>query len=225
MRLGPYFEHPGLYVQLIYTTTNAPSRVYFNEWRLTLTKSGIQYFGADSSAECDVVRQRHYPPSLVPALPPPFTQPDQPWQYNTPPPHPWFYTSCRMENVVKITCCVKKSAASNPIIGMLLHYENDHRECLGQYRADLAAAPVWVNPGVSLKIGIAGTVERSLYVAAVGSQSFGDSGSQPLHWIEVPWRGTLEWWFSLEQCELRHSELDNQHHGARWPQNGPPMWV
>ncbi len=64
----------------------------------------------------------------MPASPLPYTQ------YN----EAWYYTSCRMEEVVEIICCASKGAVATAIHGMLISYVSGGRARLGQYRMDWA---------------------------------------------------------------------------------------
>lgn len=72
---------------------------------------------------------------------------------------------------------------------------------------DWAADPIIVDRARGLRIGLSDLqvfVERFLYVAEVGFQGLTDSG--PSRWVDVPWHGKLEWWFSPLECDLRHSD-------------------
>lgn len=195
---GPYLPHPELY--RIFITSKHPSRIYYNEWDTECDDPWIKFLGVDTNELDTSVHQNgkghrsQYPHSLVPASPPPYTQ------YN----ELWYYTNCRMENVTEITPCVNGTTEDKPIIGVLLRYKDGRRSCLGQYRLDWALAPVRTDPASALKIGMGKTVKGFPYVARICLQGMACSDS--LRWIDVPWRGRLEWWFSPRQCELRFYE-------------------
>lgn len=186
----------------IYATTNRPSRIYFNEWDSARDESRIDFLGIEGAPEEDTTisqgewkRRSHYPQSLVPASPLPYTQ------YN----EPWYYTSCRMEDVAEITCCVGKVAPETGIIGMLICYANGGRACLGQYRVDWTQDPIRVDPAGALRVGMGKTTKGFPFVASVGTTRGPESG-RSLRWLDIPWRGRLEWWFSQRQCRLNHSD-------------------
>ncbi|KAL8380725.1 hypothetical protein RB595_005146 [Gaeumannomyces hyphopodioides] len=194
---GTYLTSPELKFHRIYATTNRLSRVYFNECDPDNDVPWIKYLGFDNS-ETDFPscpgtnRKTQYPPSLIPASPPPYTMSTE----------LWYYTGCRMENVTEITCCVDWRAKYKPIVGMMLYYKNGRRSCLGQYRPDRALSSLRIDTAGLLRIRMRKTTERYPYVAEVRVQGAADLDSS--RWIDIPWRGKLEWWFSSRQCTLHH---------------------
>ncbi|KAL8282738.1 hypothetical protein RB597_010128 [Gaeumannomyces tritici] len=195
---GAYFPNTGLKFHRIYATTNRPSRVYFNECDPDNDVPWIKYLAFENS-EVDIPscsgtnHKTQYPPSLIPASPPPYTMSTE----------LWYYTGCRMENVAEITCCVDDGKATyKPIVGMMLYYKDGRRSCLGQYRPDLALAPLRIDTAGLLRIRMQKTTERYPCVAEARVQGTADLDSSC--WINIPWHGKLEWWFSSRQCTLRH---------------------
>ncbi|CRK19048.1 hypothetical protein BN1708_012501 [Verticillium longisporum] len=202
---GGYILHPKIQLQFhcIYATTNHASRIYFHDWDPLYDEQRIKYFGVDAntteteiSLAQDQQHRTRYPPSLTPSSPPPYTQ------YN----EAWYYTNCRLEDVVEVTCCIDQSAPHQPIIGMLLRYGNRHRACVGQYRLDWALDTISVDRSKMLSIGLGRTKRRFLYVAELGLQRLGTTDSGSLSWMNIPWHGRLEWWFSQRQSKLNYSE-------------------
>lgn len=205
---GSYILHPELRLQSqrIYATTNRPSRMYFNDWDPFCDDKWIKYLGVGGdTAETDIPKTQHkeyqyrnpYPHSLTPSSPPPYTQ------YN----EPWYYTNCRMEDALEITCCTDNTAPHKPIIGMLLRYSNGGRACVGQYRMDWALDTFTVNPSKALRIGFGKTRRNFLYVARTSLQGLASPDLDSLTWVDIPWHGRLEWWFSQRQCKLCYSGL------------------
>lgn len=150
---GSYNVHPGLRLQfhLIYRTTRSPSRIYINDWDPLCDDKRVKYFGIESTNDEDSVPenidQRYretYPPSMRPSSSPPYTQ------YN----ELWYYTNCRLENVVGIACCIDKGVSHKPIIGILIHYGDARRACVGQYRFDWALDLLAVDTSRPLRIGL-----------------------------------------------------------------------
>ncbi|OTB17451.1 hypothetical protein K445DRAFT_310884 [Daldinia sp. EC12] len=92
------------------------------------------------------------------------------------------------------------------IIGMMLQYEDDHRECLGQMRLDWTAQPLIVGEADKLYIAM-DIIERDSYVAVVSTSEPVDRGEY-LSWLDVPWYGTLEWWFSYSQTTVSHTRRE-----------------
>ncbi|KAI5456088.1 hypothetical protein BGZ63DRAFT_367870, partial [Mariannaea sp. PMI_226] len=98
------------------------SRIYYSACDSVLGKS-IRYL-AFKGIQSPI--QRAFPPSLIPNSPFFWTQSNE----------PWFVSSCNMEGIVHVTLCRDVSVAHKPILGILLDYENGHRDCLGQFRYD-----------------------------------------------------------------------------------------
>lgn len=203
---GSYILHPKVQLQShrIYATSKSPSRVYFNDWDPLCDNKWIKYLGIDSitaetgrSKTQDVeTHWNPYPPSLTPSSPPPYTQ------YN----EPWYYTNCRLEDVVEITCCTDRTASHKPIIGMLIGYGNGRRACVGQYRMDWAMETLTVSPSGRLRIGLGKTRRNFPYVASISLPGLATPDSDSLSWMDMPWHGKLEWWFSQRQCRLYYSD-------------------
>ncbi|KID88977.1 hypothetical protein MGU_04320 [Metarhizium guizhouense ARSEF 977] len=153
---GSYNVHPGLRLQfhLIYRTTKSPSRIYINDWDPLCDDKRIKYLGIESTNDEDSVPenidQRYretYPPPIRPSSSPPYTQ------YN----ELWYYTNCRLDNVVGIACCIDKGVSHKPIIGILIHYGDGRRACVGQYRFDWALDLLAAESSRSLRIGLGKT--------------------------------------------------------------------
>ncbi|OTB04403.1 hypothetical protein M426DRAFT_261936 [Hypoxylon sp. CI-4A] len=118
---------------------------------------------------------------------------------------PCTYSSCPLWHVAQITLHGLWFLPHKPIFGMLIRYEDGTEESVGEFRFDLASKPIQV--GLSDKICICtsqldrghidhhGNPVKNNYVKAVTttkptSQDEGDT------WLEVPLKGTLEWWFT-----------------------------
>jgi len=196
---GPYLTDPELEFHRVYATDNRPSRVYFNEWDPDqgppwVTHLGLEKTETDTLVRSERNRQGRYPPSLIPSAPPPYTL------YN----EVWFYTNCRMENIKEIVYCVDETVTDKPVTGMMLHYTNGRRSCLGQYRPDLALVSLRTDATKKLRIGVGKTSKRFPFVAEVTVLVHGAAELRSSTWVDVPWHGRLEWWFTLRQCKLRH---------------------
>lgn len=113
----------------------------------------------------------------------------------------WYYSSCRLSDVVEITPCRK---ANGLIIGMLLRYSNDHRECVGQYHLDRTTRSLQVSSKY-LNIGLhaAGTGQQQVMELAVDTELFQASCA----WKQIPWSGTLDWWFRVDVCVPHHPQM------------------
>ena len=167
----------------IFAADNSPSRIYLSNHGPDETLRYIRYLGVPTVQVDPSVHQhpdsqdcRHqYPASLIP-------DESSPLHFDR-----WFYTHCRLENVMEITYCMTKDRHNNPIIiGMLLRYENGRRACVGQYRPDWAGSPLRVDPRGSLWVG-----QGSYHVEQVCFEAPAQRGS--MLWTEIPLRGRLEW--------------------------------
>ncbi|KYK60914.1 hypothetical protein DCS_02054 [Drechmeria coniospora] len=203
---GSYMLHPEVPLQLcrVYATANRPSRVYFDDWdpfwdakrikHLAFVGDGLDARGTQTADR--ISSWKPYPPSLMAASPPPYTQ------YN----EPWYYTNCRLENATEITCCADETASHKPIIGILVRYRDGSRSCLGQHRTDREQHTSTVHPATPLRIGLGKTKRKLPFVKKISTQDPSRPEVGSLSWISIPWRGRLEWWFSQRQCKICHSE-------------------
>ncbi len=178
------------HIDQIYSPSETPSRIYFNEWDSILAGNEIKFLGFERTQP---PIPRPYPKSLTPISSCPQTT------YN----EPWFYSFCSMEDVIEITLCIDKTACHRPIIGMLLRYRNEHRACVGQFRLDWVRKPIEVNQAEKLHIGIQKTKKGYPYVADINVHSPADRSS--ISWLDVSWNGFLEWSFSHRQCKLYYN--------------------
>jgi len=174
----------------IHTPPKSQSRIYFNEWDSVSTGNQVKFLGFERT---ELPTPQPYPRSLVPISSCPQTT------YN----ELWFYSFCSMEDVIRITLCVDKTVCHRPIIGMLLHYSDKHRACVGQFRLDWVLRPIEVNQAEKLHISIKRTKKGFPYVAYINVRSPIDRSSSS--WLDVSWNGTLEWSFSHRQCKLRYN--------------------
>ncbi|QPG94272.1 hypothetical protein C2857_005567 [Epichloe festucae Fl1] len=153
---GSYNVHPDLRLKFyrMYGTTKSPSRIYFNDWDPLCDDRRIKYLGIESTnlennipGDADPGFLETYPPFIRPSSSPPYTV------YN----ELWYYTNCRLEDVTGIACCIDKGVSHNPIIGMLIHYGDGRRACVGQYRFDWALDLLAVDCLKPLLIGVGKT--------------------------------------------------------------------
>lgn len=127
-------------------------------------------------------------------------------------PHPesyledYLYTSASLNDIASIIPCIGKIVGKPAVIGLLLCDANGRESCVGQVRRDSLGCPLPVDPSQKLWLGF--SLERNLPRVQIVKTS------RPLHqedltWIDVPWTGTLEWWFSFRQCKVYHGNLSS----------------
>lgn len=178
------------------------TQIWFNDSTSVYPKS-LRYLAVDGLGP---PVQRPFPASLIPN-PPCF------WTHNT---EPWFVSSCSMEGIVDIILCRDTAFDHRPITGMLLEYENGHRECLGQFRFNKTLEKMPVRHIRDLYISSLRTTRSYLYVADITtSPPPHDHGG--LFWMQVSRYGTLEWWSSFHHSIIRYTSITGQLTNLKTP--------
>ncbi|KAI1089870.1 hypothetical protein F5B19DRAFT_494926 [Rostrohypoxylon terebratum] len=127
-------------------------------------------------------------------------------------PYPFFYSRCKMGAVTRVTPCYRHHPHSNQLMGMLLEYEDGHTERMGEWRFDWAVEPINVEKKSRLRLTmevchgqIDGCKTHSCVVLHAEVVPLGTPLERGNHtwYMDIPWRGTLEWWFneSTKHCE------------------------
>ncbi|KAF5021324.1 hypothetical protein F66182_6646 [Fusarium sp. NRRL 66182] len=180
---------------LLDTPNGNPSNVYFDSY-----PHGITSFAFDSS--------KPPPGPLQPlTLPQPLSS------------HPdihanFHWSSASVDHVAEISICRRPSRDTSEILGLMLHYADGNRACLGQVRLDCLDPPFVVTPSQSLHLGSKTTAGKGPHIVRAcisGTDEDRKSveGSEIDIWFEVVWSGTVEWWFTDKQCHVwqdgRHS--------------------
>ncbi|KAI1209198.1 uncharacterized protein F4807DRAFT_467816 [Annulohypoxylon truncatum] len=128
----------------------------------------------------------------------------------------WYYSRCEMEGVTHIIPCHKNTRHPNQLVGLLLEYEDGHRERLGEWRFDWAAEPIRVlghSGSLRLKEKVYdhlcdGQVCKVWDMEVVPARA-PPSEEEDYDWyIDLPWHGTLEWWFDLSPLFCAHSHAE-----------------
>lgn len=181
------YGHENVDLWRVVTLPHSPCRAFFNQ-PSSSSRHAVELIALESVA---VVASQDATPSLpVSVSPCPYTQ------YN----EFWIHSSCSLRHLTLVHVCIDKSAPHRPVVGMLLHYVDGHRESVGQYRLDWSIEPITVGETDRLYICGKRTKKSWGYVATVAA-------GPPLNraegcWLDVAQTGLLEWWFSS-----RHSVL------------------
>ncbi|KAF4968626.1 hypothetical protein FSARC_4001 [Fusarium sarcochroum] len=168
-----------------------PCRVYFN----------VDYSAARSRYSAELMAfEKHNTTSTDDELPKlPVSTSGRPHKQSS---QDWLYSSCTMSRVTEIHACIDQTAPHRPVVGMLLNYADNHRECVGQFRPDWAIEPIHVGETDKIHICSKKTEQDMGHVVAVATcppvQDSSDS------WASVEQTGTLGWWFSSEHSVLCH---------------------
>jgi hypothetical protein len=108
---------------------------------------------------------------------------------------------------VEITICRREFQDHSPVIGLLIRYSNGNQACVGQFRLDCIGPALQVDGSQKLYLGFARTSFKGPFLAEVAL--FPPSCRAPYEWLDVPWEGRLEWWFSLWQTKVHHGNQES----------------
>ncbi|KAI1459459.1 hypothetical protein F4805DRAFT_455620 [Annulohypoxylon moriforme] len=132
----------------------------------------------------------------------------------------WYYSSCRMEGVTRIIPCHKKDANPEQLVGMLLEYDDGHKERMGEWRFDWAGEPMRILDREGylrvkhVDCGHGNHQVLNIQQCEVWDLELVSSETAPIDrnyydkYIDMPWYGTLEWWFFDLPVWLEHSHVD-----------------
>ncbi|KAI1413244.1 hypothetical protein F5Y13DRAFT_179711 [Hypoxylon sp. FL1857] len=190
----------------VYSPPRSPTKIYFNTAdQLDSGTEGIDTLGCENPQPPTTMT---IPRSAVPMEMSYFE-----------PAKAEFYSSCKMRDVAKIAPCVDKTHPQRLVIGMLLQYKDGHRECLGQVRLDWMVDPLEVGEASKLRIGMTKakikttlTGQLGLHVTRnVATVTLSESTDKKVdQWVDVPWYGTLEWWFSEKSTEIKYHKKERK---------------
>lgn len=160
-----------------------------------------------------------YPPSLTPSTPS---------RIRLPSTH--YFSKCRLKDTSSITCCINQSYNHQPIVGMMLHYRNGRRACIGLYRHDWAVQPpLMVQEPESMPLTItmyhgsgysgSSSNDKGIYIVAASigrscvknASSIDLEGNNACTTLTIPWFGWLEWWFTNVSTESGQAFFDVVH--------------
>lgn len=180
----PFLQH--FRIRRIYTPPKSTSQIFFNHWA-SLDFSQISLMGFEQAQPSRPTLD--YPQALTPLSNPPNST-------------LWYYSTCSLVNVIEITPCYNRRKQHHPIIGLLLRYRNGHQSCIGQYRIDWTSQPMKV-------------IGNQMQVAFENGENYGEILAlnvnvlktidiRHLARMNIPWSGTLDWWFTDKDCRLSH---------------------
>ena len=108
----------------------------------------------------------------------------------------WYYSTAPAHGIIGIEICTDKEREDEPTIGVMLHYENDRRECLGQWRADRSVSKKYDFPCFPMVRRYRYSNYRSPALQVIVLQA--DESREKAHeaeYEELPVVGDLLWWF------------------------------
>ncbi|KAI1841716.1 hypothetical protein JX265_013698 [Neoarthrinium moseri] len=114
----------------------------------------------------------------------------------------YFYSAASLQNVHEIKLCRKTHLSHAPITGMLLRYSDGHQACVGECGVQTFGETIDVSSSTKLFLGFMRTERKNPYLSKVELIQSNDEVS--LHWLDLSWEGTLEWWFSYKDCKVHY---------------------
>ncbi|KAI0426950.1 hypothetical protein F5Y09DRAFT_317545 [Xylaria sp. FL1042] len=170
---------------LLHTSNGNPSRIFFD-----VTPYGIHKLAFESP---EPIQQDQSPVIPIPLSPyPKLGSLDS-----------YFYTFATLENVAEITPCEDKVAGKRSIIGLLFHYSDGTRACVGQFRLDCATTNLVIGTCPKLWLSF-DTNDARPYVNGIGVCPAPKPKSHDC--LYISWHGKLEWWFTDNQCKLYYKD-------------------
>ncbi|KAI8963384.1 hypothetical protein F5Y11DRAFT_319646 [Daldinia sp. FL1419] len=164
---------------LLDTPENLPNRMYFEH-----SPRGIHEFGFETPLPAP--RESAFVPV-----------PESPYPESTSV-EDFFHTSASLDGVVAVTPCRVKQGDITNFTGMLLHYENGHKVAVGQIKFDCLDDTFRISPSETLLLGFS-TTNGYPYVASI---QLSPLRKDNMVYLNVPWYGQIEWWFSCRQCKI-----------------------
>lgn len=135
----------------------------------------------------------------MPALPEPLSS--NPQQFSMEGMH---WSKASVEDVVAVSCCRPTARAYSDIIGLVFYYSDGRKACVGQIRLDCLGSPLVVNSSHNIYLGFKTTDMECPYIARVEMSSNVVDDTVRM-WLEVSWKGSIEWWYSSRQCQVWHN--------------------
>ncbi|OBR05767.1 hypothetical protein CH63R_09887 [Colletotrichum higginsianum IMI 349063] len=172
----------------ILTVPRDKIRVYFNSWDHPDGQAGVQHLALersyDNNDDAPITLKLPTAVGKVPTQTSPGTL---------------IRTACSLDGISEIQPCIRQAAISR-VIGIKVNYINGHRECLGQFRLDLAAEPISTCGSDTLFVRYARLTPNSFGITAIALKDTGEIGG--VGWKAIPLSGLLEWRFCAETVVL-----------------------
>ncbi|UZP32483.1 hypothetical protein NXS19_000299 [Fusarium pseudograminearum] len=135
----------------------------------------------------------------------------------------YLLTSVKLEGVKEVTPCLSWREPEGPskVMGLLLTYTDGTRRSMGQVRHDCMGAAMVVGLAECMWLGVPDINESQVnWTSETQRESNGLPGASSVHlsqptmaeeafrYLQVPWRGRLDWRFDSHQCHISHEDED-----------------
>lgn len=125
----------------------------------------------------------------------------------------FYFTSASLDGVRSLNLCEVRQGETVHIIGIILTYSDGQTSCVGQIRRDCLCPTLPVTGSETLWLGFALDESQPCVGKVEISRPSSDLMSS-YTWLDIPWTGRLEWWFSIRQCKV-------YYHGRSSPDAQP----
>ncbi|KAF5022890.1 hypothetical protein F66182_5050 [Fusarium sp. NRRL 66182] len=192
-------------------------------WLLIATAQGqapIRMFFSPSPHGIPLIAAPAHLPDNHSNPPPPMQRPLTPMPRHNPI-QALHYSWASLNDVAEVLVCKSKNNTEDDqvaqrlslqpnydkVAGLLLRYANGNEASVGCFRFDWSEPPLSTSStkGLFLGIGPGRIGQISSHVAAVSVTPPDDAGKWT--WRELPWTGTLEWWFTPESLDTSISHV------------------
>ena len=122
----------------------------------------------------------------------------------------YYYTTAALDDINLVTPCRRRIGGTLVVTGLLLRAASGHISCVGQIRTDSLDCPLEVSPATSqmLWLGFSPTSMGGHCVTSVivarPSEMHASTTLQASTWLDLTFKGKLEWWYSFRQCKIHH---------------------
>lgn len=117
----------------------------------------------------------------------------------------WYYSAASLHGLRAVQTCTDNNREDQPTVGMMLFFENDRRESLGQWRADHVISSKFDFPCYLLTYRYRYSNYRTPSVKVVVRRSADSRENlQDDGYEDLPVSGKLVWWFSTYGNVLDH---------------------
>lgn len=127
--------------------------------------------------------------------------------FNRPPPRPipgrWFYSSASLAGVVRVDVGQLCEAGVDHCIGLVLHYQDGHRETLGQWRPDFPSSIIAPADFLIFYLGKTKNNKRTVQTVRTSKSCLSAERLGGRKVVQVPLAATLVWWFQSDETRLR----------------------
>lgn len=115
----------------------------------------------------------------------------------------WYHTWAILNDIRTIRPCYSRRGGIQIFIGLLFSDSDGCESCVGQIRHDCLGSAKTIDVSEKLWLGFQSMEDDQPCVVRVETCEPRQE-TKNIFWLDIPWRGKLEWWFSYTQCKVWH---------------------